>query len=105
MMSMRKQMDESNLEIVNTLTQQMGTIFNPLITNANKTYKLLANQMGRIADSFGTPQVLIRPTPQISNVRHVEMPGNVMAQVNLGQHQGFRSPEQTPNRKDEEYIG
>lgn len=29
-MEMRQQMDESNHDLVNTLTQQMGTIFNPL---------------------------------------------------------------------------
>lgn len=48
-------MDDGNLKLVNTLTQQMGTIFNPLITNTNQTYELLENQMGRIADLFGTP--------------------------------------------------
>lgn len=31
MMGMRQQMDEINLELVNILTQKMGTIFNPLI--------------------------------------------------------------------------
>ena len=43
MMAMRQQMDESNLELVNTLTQQMRIIFNHLITNTNQTYELLAN--------------------------------------------------------------
>ena len=38
MMAMRQQMDESNLELVNTLTQQMRTIFNPLTSNMNHTY-------------------------------------------------------------------
>lgn len=50
MMAMRQQMNESNLELVNTSTQQMGTIFSPLISNINQTYKLFANQMGRIID-------------------------------------------------------
>lgn len=90
MMTLRQHMDESNLEMVNTLTQQMGTIFNPLITNTNQTYELLANQIGRIADFFGTPQVQARSTPQISNFRQVKMLENGMDQVNLGQHQGFR---------------
>lgn len=62
MMSMRQQMDESNLEMVNTLTQQMGTIFNPLIININQAYELLANQMGRVAYFFGMPQVQARQT-------------------------------------------
>lgn len=52
----------------------MGTIFNPLITSTNQTYKLLANQMGRIANFFGTPQVQARPTPQISKVKKIETP-------------------------------
>lgn len=46
MMAMRQQMDESNHELVITLTQQMGIIFNPLITNTNQSYKELVNQMG-----------------------------------------------------------
>lgn len=50
-------MDESNLELVNIFTQQMGTIFNPLIANTNQTNEVLANQMGRITDFFGTPPV------------------------------------------------
>lgn len=36
---MRHQMDESNRDIVNTLTQQMSTIYNPLIQNTNKSYQ------------------------------------------------------------------
>lgn len=80
-------MGESNLEMVNTLTQQMGTIFNPLITN--QTYELLSNQMGRITDFFGTPQVQARPNPHISNVRKVEMPKNRMTLLNLCQHKVF----------------
>ncbi|PNX54734.1 hypothetical protein L195_g048355 [Trifolium pratense] len=55
MMSFRQQMDESNHEMVNTLTSQLGTILNPLINNTNNNYQLLAHQMGRIADFFGTP--------------------------------------------------
>lgn len=31
MLSIRQQMDESNHEMVNMLTQQIGTMFNPLI--------------------------------------------------------------------------
>ena len=100
-MILRQQMNERNLEMVNTLTQQMGMIFNYLITNTNQTYELLANQMGWITDFLGTPHVQARPTPKISNVRQVKTPKNGMAQVNLGQHQGFRPPEPTPNREEE----
>lgn len=49
-------MDGRKLEMVNTLTQQMGTIFKPLFSNKNQTYKVLENHMGRIVDFFGTPQ-------------------------------------------------
>lgn len=32
------------------------------------------------------------------------MPESGMAQVNVGQNQGFRPPEPIPNREEEEYI-
>ncbi|WJX39866.1 hypothetical protein P8452_27373 [Trifolium repens] len=66
--SLRQQMDESNHDMVNMLTQQIGTVFNPLIQNTNQSYQLLANQMGRIADFFGAPQVPNQQVPQIQNV-------------------------------------
>src|ERR1044072_5954858 len=56
---LRQTMDESNHDMVNTLTQQIGDVFNPLINNTDNTYQLLAQQMGRIADFFGTPPPLI----------------------------------------------
>ncbi|KAK2422316.1 hypothetical protein QL285_032860 [Trifolium repens] len=81
--ALRQQMDESNHDMVNMLTQQIGTVFNPLIQNTNQSYQLLANQMGRIADFFGAPQV-----PQIQNVvplQIVQAPNNaiVPAQNNI----------------------
>lgn len=84
MMAMRQQMDDSNLELVNTLTQQMGTIFNPLIANMNQTYEVLANQMGRIAGFFGTPPVQVWPSPQISNARVVEISDNGITHSTVG---------------------
>ncbi|WJX93585.1 hypothetical protein P8452_75092 [Trifolium repens] len=48
-------MDESNHDMVNALTQQIGTVFNPVLQTANDNYLLLANQMGRMADFFGAP--------------------------------------------------
>ncbi|WJX56991.1 hypothetical protein P8452_42594 [Trifolium repens] len=66
--AMRQQMDDSNHDMVNMLTQQIGTVFNPLIQNTNQSYQLLANQMGRIADFFGAPQVPNQQVPQIQNV-------------------------------------
>lgn len=38
-MAMRQQMDESNHDMVNLLTRQMGIIFNPLIQNMNHGYQ------------------------------------------------------------------
>src|ERR1044072_1636782 len=52
---LRQTMDESNNDIVNILTQQIGDVFNPLITNSNNFYQLLAQQMSRIADFLGAP--------------------------------------------------
>jgi hypothetical protein len=49
---LRQQMDESNHEMVNLLTLQIGTIFNPLIRETNRSYQALTTQMGRIADLF-----------------------------------------------------
>ncbi|XP_045788321.1 uncharacterized protein LOC123883528 [Trifolium pratense] len=57
-------MDESNHEMVNLLTQQMGTVFNPLIQNTNESYQMLAFQMSRIADFFGTPP----PPPRVNPI-------------------------------------
>lgn len=39
MLEMRQQMDESNHDMINTLTQQMDIIFNPLIQNTNQSYQ------------------------------------------------------------------
>jgi hypothetical protein len=55
-LSLRQQMDESNHEMVNTLTQQLGIVINPLIQNTNDSYQMLTNQMSQIADFFGAPQ-------------------------------------------------
>ncbi|PNX72540.1 hypothetical protein L195_g028433, partial [Trifolium pratense] len=62
-LSLRQQMDESNHEMVNLLTRQIGTVFNPLIQNTNESYQMLAFQMSRIADFFGTPP----PPPRVNH--------------------------------------
>lgn len=83
-------MDESNHEMVNMLTQQIGTVFNPLIQNTNWSYELLANQMGLIVDLFGASQAQGRPTPPIQNARPMETHNNEGALVNQQQQQlGF----------------
>jgi len=34
-------MDESNHQMVNLLTEQIGTVFNPLIRDTNRSYQTL----------------------------------------------------------------
>lgn len=106
LMSMKKQMDKSNNEIINMLNQQIGTVFNTLIQNTNKSYELLAKQMGRIDYLFGAPRAQARPTPRISNSRKVETPDNGKAHVNQGQQQGGLWHTESPlHIEDKEYIG
>ncbi|KAK2368350.1 hypothetical protein QL285_081551 [Trifolium repens] len=88
LMAMRQQMDDSNHDMVNMLTQQIGTVFNPLIQNTNQSYQVLATQMERIVDFFGAPQVPNQQVPQIQNVVPLQIaqaPNNAMmpAQINL----------------------
>lgn len=64
-MEMWQQTDESNHDMVRTLTQHMDTIFNPLIQNTNKSYQKLATQMNRIPGFFGAPPVQVRPVAQL----------------------------------------
>jgi len=52
MMLFRQQVDESNHEMVNLLTQQISMMFNPLIQTTNQGYQALSTQMGRIANFF-----------------------------------------------------
>lgn len=70
-METRQQMDESNHDMVNTLTQQMGTIFNPFIQNTNQSYQQLATKMNRIANFFGIPPSQVRYIVQPQVVRKV----------------------------------
>ena len=52
MMLLRQQMDESNHNMVNLLTQQIGIVFNHFIQNTNQSYQALSTQIGRIEDFF-----------------------------------------------------
>jgi hypothetical protein len=86
-------MEDCNHEMVNLLTQQIGTLFNPLIQETHNSYLAfsdqmfnpliqethnsylaLSHQMGRIADFFGSPPTRNMPAPQNQNPRPVEMP-------------------------------
>ena len=64
---LRQQMDESNHEIINLLTQKIGTVFNPLIRDTKWSYQTLTTQMGRIPYFFAPPQPIYHPVPQIQN--------------------------------------
>jgi len=59
--ALRQQMEETNHEMVNLVTQQIGAIINPLIQDTNKSYQPLSIQMERMADFFGAPAA--RNTP------------------------------------------
>ena len=61
-------MDESNHEMVNLLTKQIGTVFNPLNQNVNQGYQEIATQMGRIADFFGSLRSKISLKSKILNL-------------------------------------
>jgi len=65
MNSLRQQMDETNHKMVNLLTQQIGTMFNPLIRDTNRSYQALTTQMGRISYLFAPPQPVYQPVTQI----------------------------------------
>jgi len=70
---LRQQMDESNHEMVNLLTQQIGTVFNPLIPDTNRSYQAITTQMGRIADFFAPPQPVYQPVPQVQNQQPLQL--------------------------------
>ena len=80
---LRQQMDESNHEMVNLLTQQIGTVFNPLIRDTNRSYQALTTQMGRITDFFAPPQLVTQTQnqqplrliePMVQRPHHVPQP-------------------------------
>jgi hypothetical protein len=70
------------------LTQQIGTVFNPLIQNTNNNHQMLATQMGWIADFSTTHNVPNHQIQQVANhppipyVQNVQMPneGNIAIQ-------------------------
>jgi hypothetical protein len=94
-MSLRQQIDESNHEMVNLLTHQIGTVFNPLIQNTNDSYQMLAYQMGRIADFFGTPP---QTQPRINQfVPQMIMPA--MSTTLPNPRQTYVAPEVAPNQE------
>jgi len=67
-------MEESNHEMVNMVTQQIGTVINPLIRDTNNSYQMLTAQMERIANYFGAPPARNTPVSQDQNNRPVKIP-------------------------------
>jgi len=57
-------MDESNYEMINLLTQEIGTVFNPLIRDINRSYQDLTTQMGRTTYCFAPPQPVYQSVTQ-----------------------------------------
>jgi len=74
LMVLRQQMEDTNPEMVNMLTQQIGTVFNPLIQQTHNSYQTLTDQMRRIANFFGAPRIQKRPMPQNQSQRPVQIP-------------------------------
>src|SRR4030065_930686 len=72
--ALRQQMEENNNELVNALTLQMGTVFNPLLRDTTNVYQTLNTQMERIANFFGAPPARNVQVLQIQNVRPIEIP-------------------------------
>jgi len=98
-------MEDSNHEIVNQVTQQIGMIINPLIRDTNNSYQALSAQMERITNFFGVPPVRNTPVPQNQNAREVEnhgevadnqVPRNMAQQQQLVQPQARDKPEIIP---------
>ncbi|XP_050919279.1 uncharacterized protein LOC127136800 [Lathyrus oleraceus] len=52
---LRQQMDDSNHELVNMLTNQMGTVFNPVIQESAETNRQVANQLTHLCNFLGAP--------------------------------------------------
>jgi len=67
-------MEDKNHEMVNQVTQQIGTVINPLIRDTNNSYQALSAQMERIANFFGAPPVRNTLVPHNRNARAIETP-------------------------------
>jgi len=104
LVALRQQMEDNNHEMVNQVTQQIGTIINLLIRDTNNSYQALSAQMERIANFFGAPPARNIPVPQNQDAREIEtpaeradnqMPRNV-AQPLAVQAQAPEEPERIP---------
>ncbi|KEH41573.1 hypothetical protein MTR_1g052435 [Medicago truncatula] len=55
------------------LTQQIGTVFNPLIRETSRSYQALTTQMGRITDFFAPRQLVYQPVTHIQNQQPLQL--------------------------------
>jgi len=78
--ALRQQMEETNQEMVNMVTQQICAVINPLIQDSNKSYQALSFQMERMTDFFGAPAARNASVPRNLNVGPTENP--TVGQIN-----------------------
>jgi len=52
----RQQIDHSNHEIVNTLTNHMASILNPMLRTTNESYQQMNDILTRIGDALFIPR-------------------------------------------------
>ncbi|KEH27909.1 hypothetical protein MTR_5g049110 [Medicago truncatula] len=78
--ALRQTMADTNHDMVNMVTQQVTTVINPFIQETNSSYQSISQQMWRIADFLGAPQVRVTPTVRNTNARQREAP--VEEQIN-----------------------
>ena len=57
LIALRLQMDHSNHNMVNMLSQQITIVLNPSVQMTNDSFQLLDEQMIRIGDDKAIPQV------------------------------------------------
>ncbi|XP_057444501.1 uncharacterized protein LOC130736728 [Lotus japonicus] len=103
--AIRKQFDDSQHEMVNMLSRQMGEIFNLLIQNTNANNQELAHQMGRLATVLGA-QNEIAPLLRIEPIPPVAIParGPVQPYQHVGQNPLFEENEGGQPRPQNVYM-
>ena len=69
---LRQQMDDSNHELVNMLTNQMGNVFNPIVQESAETNRQSAEtnrqeiaQLTRLCNFLGAPPAPVRQAPPV----------------------------------------
>jgi len=101
--ALRQQMEETNHEMVNLVTQQVGAVINPLIRDTNKSYQAMSVQMERMADLFGAPAARNTPVSRNLNAGSVENPA--VSQINqVPENQGQPQRIQQPAQEEPEAV-